>query len=135
MIRYVPIFGALALWIIKVLFQSLVGDYNLALGPCDIAFTGLSFDLWAYLTVSVYHHPLKYLEDEEPQPKDYATAFEKLLVLGLIFLHIFLFMIGVKLGMENAVFFEQWFYFLVPFAGFCAYAVPVMYLKRWFRGK
>lgn len=81
--RDYPVLGALGLWVFKVVFLGGLSVYNFSLVGSDIAFSGLAFDLWAFIALVVFNQPLA--------DDGHAKLGEKILIGFFTVFHLLLF--------------------------------------------
>lgn len=136
--RYLPIIATVFLWLVKVAILLSLGQYQTALGPSDVAFSGLSFDLWAFLTALVFNQPLVYKEEGDYVSEDYATIQEKVIIGAFIGLHFVIFAVAAIVVVLNPAMgdvVESNFLPTVLLAAMVTHIPPAMFLQRWFRGR
>lgn len=131
-----PVFIPLLLWGARTSYLLVLpGHYNLAYGPSDLAFSGLSFDLWAALTIFVYRQPLQMpaVFVKADKLEGVATSAERFLLIFSIVMHLITFPIGASLAYSFPTFSAQvlsdpvqalFISFLVT------YFVPILILSR-----
>ena len=124
-VRDFPLITAALFVFVKLGMFKIVGKYDFVYSPSDIAFSGLSFDLWALTSILMNDQPL---ESDRP-----ANKAEKSLIVLLPFLHFvtycaFLFPPSSSTAMYNQ--FSDQHLLNMVLSAVATYVVPVLLLHR-----
>jgi succinate-acetate transporter protein len=125
--RDYPIIGALLLLLFKVIVLSSLGVYNKTFFASDVAFSGLSFDLWAIITLIILKSPIGRSAS--------LTNNGKILIILFLFLHILLFFVLASFPVHNSVALmniTKYFMLIGLITGTITYLPPFLVLRRSF---
>jgi len=101
-----------------------------------MAFSGLSFDLWAIITLVILNQPIGISAPATTRAAKKATRSEKILITFFPFLHLLLFFILAASPANNSVtstFFMDYFLLIGLITGTATYLPPFLVLHRKFR--
>lgn len=131
--RDTPIFAAILLGLFKPIVLGVFGKYDHAFWASDIAFSGLSFDLWAFISLVVYRHDFV---DKGRNVNGKATLGERILVGFFGALHFLLYIIAFgapSSGVQAKEFYENNVVLLIFLSGFATFILPALLVRRVFQ--